>query len=392
MKRQRPDHLLKYAKPASGLCKDQLRHFIGRQALALLVSIPALITVSHAAAQNGQPAQSVKVAAASCPPFVMVESGRFSGLAIYLWDEVAREMNVSSEYAEYPLGDLLQAIGKGRGERVAEIGVSCISVTAEREKIIDFSHSFNETHTAIAVRQGNLGSTVVAFFSSGRVLRAILVVLGASAVVGLTFYFLEHKINPKLYSRQTRIGKTLDALIIGVLFVTRGPIRFYEFKTQAARVLSAILAISSTFLIAGITAVLASAFTINSLQSQVRDLQDLRKLKVGALDASTSSAFLSSKGIAHQTRKDLDTLIEELDAGHLEAVVSDAAFLQYRIKLGKEQGQFKYLTVLPYEFESQNYAFVLDMDSPYREAINRALLEVRKRPEWRAKVAQYLGE
>jgi len=128
------------------------------------------------------------------------------------------------------------------------------------------------------------------------------------------------------------------------------------------------------------------------MQTEVRTLDDLRNLQVGALSASTSSDLLRSNGIRHQTRADLDTLVTDLDNGELDAIVSDAAFLQYRINQGKQQGQFKSLTVLPYELEAQNYAFILVEDSPLRERINRALLSVRMQREWREKVAEYLGE
>ena len=135
---------------------------------------------------------------------------------------------------------------------------------------------------------------------------------------------------------------------------------------------------------------LASSFTLNAMQTQVRDLDDLRSLKVGALKSSTSSAVLTANGVLHQTRPDLDTLVTDLDTGELDAIVSDAAFLQYRINRGKQQGQFKSLTVLPYELEAQNYAFVLVEDSPYREDINRALLNVRKQAAWRSMLETYL--
>ena len=176
------------------------------------------------------------------------------------------------------------------------------------------------------------------------------------------------------------------------MFVTSGPIRFYRFKTLTARVLATVLTLSSTFLIAAITAVLASSFTLNAMQTEVRTLDDLRSLQVGALSASTSSSFLSSNGIMHQTRPDLDALVSDLDKGELDAIVSDAAFLQYRINQGKQQGQFKSLTVLPYELEAQNYAFILAEDSPLRERINRALLSVRMQRDWREKIMEYLGE
>ena len=78
-----------------------------------------------------------------------------------------------------------------------------------------------------------------------------------------------------------------------------------------------------------------------------------------------------------------------VETGLFDAIVSDAGFLQYRINKGKQQGQFKSLTVLPYELEAQNYAFILPEGSLLREDINRSLLTVRARDEWRDRLADY---
>ena len=320
-----------------------------------------------------------------CPPFVIFDNGTYSGLAVYLWEQVGQEMGLSWEYTEYPLGGMLDAIRSGDGSQLPDVAISCTSVTAEREKLIDFSHSFNETYTAIAVKQSTLWSAVVGFFTNPRVLKAFLIVLGVAVLIGAVFFLLEHRNNKKLFSTDTVLGRFIETTIIGLLFVTNGPIRFYRFKTLSARVLATVLALGSTFMIAAVTAVLASSFTLNAMKTQVRDLDDLRILRVGALNSSTSSAFLSENGILHQTRPDLDTLVTDLDDGRLDAIVSDAAFLQYRINKGKQQGQFTSLTVLPYELEAQNYAFILAENSPHRENINRTLLTVRKQAEWRTK-------
>ena len=128
------------------------------------------------------------------------------------------------------------------------------------------------------------------------------------------------------------------------------------------------------------------------MQTEIRTIDDLRNLQVGALSDSTSSEFLSKNGILHQTRPDLDSLVIDLDNGKLDAIVSDAAFLRYRITSGQQQGQFKSLTVLPYELQAQNYAFMLVEDSMLREGINRALLSARTQRQWREKTAEYFGE
>ena len=361
-----------------------------RMLLVVITMTP--ISVSFAADPGEAGSSPLNVAVAECPPFVIFEDGQYSGLAVYLWEQVGREMGLDWTYTEYQLGSLLEVIKNTNSAELPDVGISCTSVTAEREELIDFSHSFHETYTAIAVRETTLWSAVTGFFSSPRVIKIILIILGIAALIGAVFYLLEHRINKKLFSTTTGFGRLLEPIIIGLMFLTNGPIRFYRFKTLSARVLSTILTLSSTFFIASITAVLASSFTLKAMQTDVRTLDDLRSLHVGALAASTSSAFLSANGIRHQTRPDLDTLVNDLDAGELDAIVSDAAFLQYRINRGKQQGQFKSLTVLPYELEAQNYAFILVEDSPLREGINRALLTVRMEPEWRDKNLEYLGE
>ena len=365
-------------------------------ALRLVLISASLTFASFALAAPGDEVttKELRVAVAECPPFVIVENGEYSGLAIYLWERIAGEMGLSWKYTEYPLGSMLEAIGnKDRKDQdLADVGISCASVTAEREELIDFSHSFNETYTAIAVRQTTLWSAITGFLISPQVLKALLIVLGIAILIGGVFYLLEHRTNKKLFSSNTFIGRIIEPIIVGLMFVTSGPIRFYRFKTLTARVLATILTLSSTFLIAAITAVLASSFTLNAMTTEVKTLDDLRGLHVGALVASTSSAFLESNGITHQTRSDLDTLVNGLDSGALDAIVSDAAFLTYRINQGKQQGKFKSLTVLPYELEAQNYAFILKQNSPLREKINLALLTERVQRDWRDKTKEYFGE
>ena len=360
--------------------------------LAIIVALASGAAGAFAAGPENPEPRPLVVAMAECPPFVMAEGDRYSGLAVYLWERVAAELGLAWEYERYALGDMLQAFGGSDSPLDADVAISCISVTVEREKLIDFSHSFTETHTAIAVRQPGLGASIAGFFGQPIVWKVVLGILAATLLIGGVFFVLEHRINKKLYSSDNMVGKSIEAMIIGLLFATNGPLRFYRFKTLTGRILATLLAVLSTVLIAAGTAVLASSFTLNSLQSQVRSLADLRDLRVGALDASTSSDFLRANHIGHQVRVDLELLLEDLDADRLDAIVSDAAFLSYRIREGKAEGRYKSLEVLPLELEAQNYAFVLRQDSELREDVNRALLAVRKEREWRDRVRQYLGQ
>lgn len=44
---------------------------------------------------------------------------------------------------------MLEAVAKGQ----TDIAVSCLTITQEREEIVDFPHYFYETHLALAVKQ-----------------------------------------------------------------------------------------------------------------------------------------------------------------------------------------------------------------------------------------------
>lgn len=49
------------------------------------------------------------------------------------------------------------------------------------------------------------------------------------------------------------------------------------------------------------------------------------------------------------------------------------------------------LQVLPETLAVRDYAIALPSDSPIKESINRALLKVVHRPEWRDVVQRYVG-
>jgi polar amino acid transport system substrate-binding protein len=150
----------------------------------------------------------------------------------------------------------------------------------------------DETHLAIAVKQHGFLQTLKNFFFNKKLFIVLGIIVGVAALIGGILYLLEHNINAKLYSMKNKGGKLMEAFIAGLLFVTSGPIRYYEFKTLSGRTLTAFLAVGSTVMIASITALLASTFTLDQMHSQISGPQDLAKVKVGVMEASTSFEYL----------------------------------------------------------------------------------------------------
>jgi len=368
--------------------REEMRY--GKEILKWLTVcfLPALLLFS-AYPINAQPEErNVRVAARICPPFVMNDTGKFSGISIFLWEKIAEQLFLEYSIELYGLNEMLEAVVEDK----ADIAVTCLSMTDEREKIIDFSHPFYETHLSIAVKQHGFLQTLKNIFYNERLFIALGIIVGVAGLVGSILYLLEHKANDKLYSMKNKSAKLLEALISGLPFVTSGPIRYYEFKTLSGRTLSALLAVGSTVMIASITALLASAFTLDQMHSEITGPQELANVKVGVIEASTSFKYLQEQGINSRTFSDRQELLAALNNGRLDAVVGDDVVLKYKIKEGQKEGRYENLVVLPFVFEKQNYAFALPDESPYRERLNQLLLALRDTFEWKVEINKYIGK
>jgi polar amino acid transport system substrate-binding protein len=75
-----------------------------------------------------------------------------------------------------------------------------------------------------------------------------------------------------------------------------------------------------------------------------------------------------------------------LQRGDVDAVVYNKAILGYMIK---DYG-WKELSVLPQKLLVEDYAIVLPSDSPLRESLNRALLQIVHSLVWKAAVQRYI--
>ncbi|QIZ77455.1 transporter substrate-binding domain-containing protein [Ferrimonas lipolytica] len=361
----------------------QLRRL--NQTVSTILLLGAMLLFSSLASAQ----TSFKVGSYNCPPFVIEnDDGSFRGLSLLLWQQIAQRLQLEYEVSQHELEDLLEQVSNNN----LQVGVSCISITPEREQLLDFSHSFYETHLAIAVKPRSVWSMVKNFLTNRTLWLVIGIVSLIACVVGFAYYRLERKVNDKLYSMPTKAGRGIEGFILGLLFITKGPFNYYEFKTLTARVITVLLAVFTTFFLASITAVLASTFTLGALTSDISGPNDLRGKRVGAKTESTASSYLQQRGIRHRTYDDLEGMMQALARGEIRAIVADDAILKYTLNHTDSEDQYSGISVLPYQFERQNYGLVLPENSPIREQLNQALLEVRTTSQWQQTLTEYLAQ
>jgi ABC-type amino acid transport substrate-binding protein len=84
------------------------------------------------------------------PPLVMKnDKGDFYGFDIDLWEAIAKELNLRYRYREAPLINIFLDLRSG----MADVGLSGISITSDREEQVDFSTHYFDSGLGIMVRK-----------------------------------------------------------------------------------------------------------------------------------------------------------------------------------------------------------------------------------------------
>lgn len=98
-------------------------------------------------------------------------------------------MGLKYEYEERLFKDLLEGVTDGSLDAV----VTALTLTTEREKIFDFTHSYYNTGLGIAVeaKKGSLWNAVFKRFLSTEFLRIIGALISGLIIVGTIIWLVE---------------------------------------------------------------------------------------------------------------------------------------------------------------------------------------------------------
>ena len=90
------------------------------------------------AQQQPLPQRALMVGTKEAPPFSMkAPDGNWTGISIDLWQQIAAELDLTYEWRELDLKQLLEGVKN----RSLDAAVAALTITAEREKNFDFTHA-----------------------------------------------------------------------------------------------------------------------------------------------------------------------------------------------------------------------------------------------------------
>jgi ABC-type amino acid transport substrate-binding protein len=319
-------------------------------------------------------------------PFAMKgPDGQWQGLSIELFARIAAAQGWEYTYRELPLEELLAEVENG----ALDAAVAALTITPEREAVVDFSHPFHTSGLGIAVVRdaGDGWSGAVRGLLSSGFLQVLLALVLVLLVAGALVWIFERRHNPEEFG-----GSLLQGL--GHAFwwsaVTMTTVGYGDKspRTVGGRIVALIWMFTSVIIISSFTAAIASSLTVGSLSTKVTGVEDLPRVRVTSVEGTTSATFLRNDGIRFRAEASLPAALDALAAGDTDAVVYDAPILRYLCRQREDAA----LTVLPGTFDRQDYGIALPADSPLRETLNQAILEELRRPWWQERLRHYLGD
>lgn len=365
-------------------CGFCIRTFESAILVILVLVLSGNAFVQEVAASS--PQNTLVVGTKEAPPFSMkTPDGRWTGISIDLWKSIASELNLSYEFRELDLKQLIEGVA----DRSLDVAVAALTITPDREKIFDFTHTYYTTGLGIAVASKSRNPWLAVMrrlvsFAFFKILLALALLLLAA---GFLVWWFERKRNSRQFNADITKGIGSGFWWSAVTMTTVG----YGDKapiTAGGRMVAIVWMFVATIALSAFTAAITSFLTVSQLESVVKGPEDLPKVIVGTLANTTSASYLKENRISYQTYQSLQEGLTVLNEGSIDALVYDAPMLRYMINQ-KFEGV---LHVLPDRFNPQNYGIALQFGSRLRESINVVLLSKIQDKEWQDKIYQYLGD
>ena len=326
-------------------------------------------------------AKPIEVVTRSIEPFSFIQNGQRTGYSVDLWNKITSELQLQSNYivagnAKQMIRDV--SLGK------ADVAVGALSITAEREKLVDFTQPFFDSGLQVLVRkspqgEGSVLAAIVSNIFNWQVVSGLVIALVVMFGISHLVWAFEHPINEEMWPRSywQGIGEsfwwTISIFLVGGAD-NKGPIG------RGGRIVATLWMFASVIAVSLLTASLSALLTVNALPGDINGPDDLYGRVVGTLEGSSAQTWLKKEvnpvgqKIAVRPYSDIQKAVEALRRGTVSAVVYDAPILEYYISKNNATD----LQLVGGLFERASYGFALKQDSLLRERINQVMLRLKE--------------
>ncbi|MCV0395640.1 MAG: transporter substrate-binding domain-containing protein [Rhizobiaceae bacterium] len=341
--------------------------------LALLAAFFITAGLIQASAQDGEalptrPSGPLTVGVYVHPPFVMGGDGEFQGMAIELWEWLARRLDLDGEYLEFSnVGELVNATASGE----VDVAVTNMTVTRERAEQIDFTHPWFDAGQRIMVNEdrGAGFSDVVAGLAESGHLRAYAWIAFVIVVATVLVTLFDRHFD-KDFPRRWRDGLAESFYtVMSVATSGRPPARKNLFG-WIGRFWQGLWLVCGIAVLAYVTSSVTSVMTTLSLTNQINNVADLPGRPVGVQPGSVSEDYARQAGLDIRSFEHVDQAVEALLDGRIDAIIGDAPVLEFYAHTNPQQP----VTVVGPIFAPDKYAFGLVHQSEFTRPLTVELI------------------
>ncbi len=313
--------------------------YLKRIALAFLTLMSLALP---GAAQSDDP---LVFATVHRPPFADTEGDQITGFSIDLMRAIADQLGREVVFEPNSrFGDMLGAVRAGR----VDGAIANISITAERERAMDFSQPiFGSGIQILLPKEAALGDQFLSFIVGD----ALFYVIGAIVLVVFGWFLM-------------RGSAALYSGVIGVVAMVGG----FALLLVAAGTITA-------------------KITVTALQADVQTISDLQARIVGTVAGSTSDSFLNKHGIQFQGFGNPDSMLRAFERDEINTVVFDGPILAHYLQTDGA-GLARLIDKI---YRPENYGILLPAGSELKEDVDLALLKFREDGTYDAILTRWFG-
>jgi len=330
-----------------------------------------LVFAPYTFAQS-QPSK-LRVATRLVRPFVYEQQGQLTGFSIELWREIARQLNIQSEFVVKPtVKELLDTVRLQN----ASLGIAAISITADREVDFDFSQPMFDSGLQILTPvQGSRTALVEAIIGSLFSTTVLLYVLAVALILFLMahlVWWFERRNPTGMLTHRSYFPGIFEACWWAASTLATQADQMP--RAAMARIIAVAWMFMSVVFIAYFTAAVTSSLTVQQLRADINGPADLPGKRVGSVHGSTSAEYLREHSIEPVEFSKIEEAYRALDGNQLDAIVYDTPILLYYTA---HDGKGKAQTVGAM-FRKENYGIVFPSNSPLRKRVNEELLKLKE--------------
>lgn len=307
------------------------------------------------------------------PPFVEESAeDTYSGMAIELWESIAKRSGLAFRYVSYPtLRDLVQATADGE----IDAAVTNLTITRDRARTIAFTQPWYDAGLRIMVPdEGGGGGVrgVIAGLKDAGHLRAyaLLLLVIIVATIGITVF--DRRFDPEFPNRW-REGAA-ESFYNVMSIVTAGQSSRKNVFGWVGRIGQAVWLVIGVGIVAYITSSVTSVMTTISLTHGIDSLADLPGKTVAVFTGSVSEDYMRELGIASRSYPGIDEAVAALQARRVDAIVEDAPILEHYAHTHAERG----MTVVGGIFHPDKYGFAFPQESELARRVTLEILDLQE--------------